>query len=264
MPILTINNIPIYYEQHGTDGDDLILIGGLTSDHQVWKSTLRYFSAHFRVLIFDNRGAGQSGTPDFPYTTELMATDALQLMDALKISRAHIIGHSMGGCIAQQMALIAPDKINKMIIMCSRAKPSAFGAMVLLMRKKLQSLGITDDVLAEYMMPFLFSEAFLKNTLHLKGFIQWTMRNPHPQTAAGFSNQLQAVLNHNVFEKLNMIEAETLVIAGDEDLLMPVRDAKIIAESLKNCHFISIPHCAHMPHVEKSKEFVDAVLGFIQ
>src|SRR3990167_9486363 len=117
MPKITANNISMHYEQHGT-GDDLVLIGGLTSDHQVWKSALRILSQYFRVLIFDNRGAGQTDTPDLPYTTELMAKDTLALMTALNIPRAHIVGHSLGGCIAQQMALIAPDKVKKLVIAC--------------------------------------------------------------------------------------------------------------------------------------------------
>src|SRR3989338_4873439 len=167
MPIKTINNITIYYEQHG-EGHDLILIGGLTSDHQVWKSTLRLFSKHFRVLIFDNRGAGQSTTPDFPYTMEMMAQDTLQLMDALHISRAHILGHSMGGGIAQQIALMAPEKINKLIIACSRAKPNALANMVFFMREKLQNMGMGNEELAEYVMPFLFGDDFLNNDLLVK------------------------------------------------------------------------------------------------
>jgi pimeloyl-ACP methyl ester carboxylesterase len=262
MPQLTVNNINLYYEQHGS-GDDLVLIGGLTSDHQVWKSTLRHFSKHFRVLIFDNRGAGKSDAPNYPYTTEMMAQDTLQLMDALSISRAHVVGHSMGGCIAQKMALIAPSKINKCVIACARAKPSALANMILSMREKLQKKGMTTDVLAEYVLPFLFSEHFLKNTVQVNGFIQWTLQNPLPQTAIGYQQQLHAVKTHDVSEQLNHITMPTLIIAGEEDILMPLKKMEAISKSLKNSTFISIPNCAHMPHVEAPQEFVDAVLKFL-
>src|SRR3989338_10152352 len=119
MPIITANNINIYYEQHG-EGEDLILIAGLTADHHAWKSILRVLSKQFRVLVLDNRGAGQTDTPDYPYTTEMMANDVLQLMDACGINQAYIIGHSLGGCITQKIACIAPDRIKKMVIACSR------------------------------------------------------------------------------------------------------------------------------------------------
>jgi pimeloyl-ACP methyl ester carboxylesterase len=263
MPITTINNISIYYEQHGEGSDDLILIGGLSSDHQVWKSTLRHFSKQFRILIFDNRGAGRSSTPDYPYTTDMMANDVLQLMDLLEIKRAHVLGHSMGGCIAQQIALLAPERINKMIVACSRAKPNVLANMALTMREKLQAAGMPIEILAEYVMPLLFSETFLQNSCQVKGFIQWTMQNPHPQSALGFSHQLHAVKTHDVSNRLAEIHAPTLVIAGDEDILMPKASAKVFAENIKNSEFVVIPDCAHMPHVEKSREFAEHVMRFL-
>lgn len=262
MPHLTVNNINIYYEQQGS-GKDLVLIGGLTSDHQVWKSTLRLFSKHFRVLIFDNRGAGQSSTPDFPYTMEMMAQDTLQLMDALNISRAHILGHSMGGGIAQQIALMAPERIDQLIIACSRSKPNALANMVFSMREKLQDSGMTNDALAEYVMPFLFGDTFLNNPLLVKGFIQWTLRNPFPQSAIGYKHQLHASSTRDFSAQLHQIETRTLVIAGEEDILMKPKQASMLSKSLKNSSFVTIADCAHMPHVEKSKEFAEVVLRFL-
>lgn len=256
-----IKGIELYYEQQGV-GDDLILIGGLSADHQVWKSTLRLFSPHFRVTIFDNRGAGQSSAPDFPYTTELMAQDVLGLMEALSISRAYIVGHSMGGCITQQLLLMAPDRIKKAVIMCSRAQPSTLANMILSMRSKLQAAAVSEELLAEYVMPFLFSEAFLSVPGQVKGFIQWTMQNAHPQSAAAFNNQFHAVLTHDVSEKLDQITTPTLVIAGEEDILMPYQAAEIVAKTLKNGSFLKISGCAHMPHVEQSALFAKAVLEF--
>lgn len=262
MPQITINDISLHYEQHGA-GEDLVLIGGLGADHQVWKSTLRHFSKHYRVLTFDNRGAGQSSAPDFPYTTEMMANDTLGLMDALHISRAHILGHSMGGRIAQQIALIAPEKVNRLIIACSHAKSSAISSMILSMREKLQEANVSKELLAEYTMPFLFGEAFLKNTAQVKGFIQWTLQNPRPQSAIGYKNQLLAVRAHDVTHQLNQITAPTLIIAGSEDILAPAASLESMSKSIKNSAFKSIADCAHMPHVEKSHEFFNAVLRFL-
>ncbi|MCX7121261.1 MAG: alpha/beta hydrolase [Gammaproteobacteria bacterium] len=263
MPIKIINNIPIYYEQHG-EGEDLVLIGGMTSDHQVWKSAVRLFAPHFRVLIFDNRGAGQSGAPDFPYTMEMMADDTLKLMDALNISRAHIVGHSMGGAIAQQIALTAPDKINKMVLVCSRAKISAIGNMLFSMREKLQAAGMEDDFLAQYVMPFLFSEAFLQNVINVKGFTLWSSQNPYPQTAIGYRNQLHATRTRDFTAQLNLITTPTLVVSGAEDILSPAVYGEEISKRLKNGSFVVIPNCAHMPHAESPKVFFDVVMGFLR
>lgn len=262
MPLQTVNNIQLYYEQHGT-GPDLVLIGGLSSDHQVWKSTLRIFSKHFRVLIFDNRGAGQSSTPDYPYTTEMMAHDVLQLMEKLPISKTHVLGHSMGGRIAQQMTLIAPEKINKCVTVCSPAKSSHLSSMIFSMREKLQDLKLSDELLAEYVMPFLFGEEFLENKILIKGFIQWTLQNEYPQSAIGFKQQLHAVKKHNIEHQLSQIKTPTLVMGGSEDILAPIAALEKLSKSLKNSTFVTIPGCAHMPHVEKSREFAEIVLNFL-
>lgn len=263
MPIQTVNNIHIYYEQHG-EGPDLVLIGGLSSDHQVWKSTLRLLSKYFRVLIFDNRGAGRSDTPDYPYTTEMMAQDTLQLMAILNIKRAHVLGHSMGGRIAQKMALIAPENIHKCVIACSPARSNHVSSMIFAMREKLQNLGMSNEILAEYVMPFLFGEDFLKNQMLIKGFIQWTLQNEFPQSAIGYKQQLHAVKNHDAHDQFIHTEIPTLIIAGHEDILAPIASLEKLSTCLKNSTFISIPHCAHMPHVEKSREFVEIVLKFLQ
>lgn len=262
MPHLTANNINIYYEQHG-HGPDLVLIGGLTSDHQIWKSTVRLLSPHFRMLIFDNRGAGQTDTPKDPYTLEMMATDTLQLMDALHIKKAHIMGHSMGGAIAQQIALANLDRINKLILVCSRSKISAIGSMIFTMREKLQDASFDDIFLAEYVMPFLFGESFLKNKTNVKGFAHWTSQNPFPQTPTGYKNQLHAAMGRDFTHQLHKITVPTLTIAGAEDILAPPHYVESIQKLLKNGTFASIPDCAHMPHVEKSKELVEIVLNFL-
>ena len=262
MPIKTINDIPLYYEQHGA-GQDLILIGGLTSDHQVWKSSVRLLSAHFRVLIFDNRGAGQSGAPDYPYTIEMMAKDTVDLMDSLNIKQAHMVGHSMGGAIAQQIALSRPEKINKLALVCTRAKISAIGTMLFSMREQLQSMGMDDAFLANYVMPFLFSETFLQNKMNVTGFAHWTSKNPHPQTAIGYKNQLHASRSRDFTEELAKITLPSLVIAGTEDILVPLSYAKTFSDSLPNSQFVAISGCAHMPHVEKSREFLDILIPFL-
>lgn len=261
MPFQTANQIKIYYEQHGS-GDDLILIGGLTSDHNVWKSVVRLLEPHFRVLIFDNRGAGETDAPDYPYTLEMMAQDTLQLMDALKIKRAHILGHSMGGGIAQQIAVSAPERIHKLILACTTAKFSARTNMIFNMRETLENLKMNKSFLAEYVMPFLFSESFLSNAVMVKGFIQWAEHNPHPQSAAGYRHQLHASSQRDFTNELKKINAETLVITGEEDIIAVSQQTYLLSQLIKNSVLEIIPECAHMPHIEKTREFSDILLRF--
>ena len=263
MPHIHVNNIDIYYEAHG-EGEPLILIGGLTADHNVWKGPLRVFSKQYRVIIFDNRGAGQSSAPDYPYSTKMMADDTVALMNYLNIDSASIIGHSMGGCIAQQIAIHYPEKINKLVIACSRARPSKLADMALSMRAKLMDMNVDELTLTEYMMPFLFSEYFLKQLTNVKGFLQWSMQNPHPQTPTGFKQQLHAVITHDITQEIHAINTPTLIISGEEDCLMPPRMGEHFANELSNAKFVLIEKSGHMPHVEQSKVFTEETLSFLR
>jgi pimeloyl-ACP methyl ester carboxylesterase len=115
MPRAKIGDIEIYYEVHG-QGPTLIMILGLGQDIPTWHFQIPEFSKHFRVVVFDNRDSGRSSQCSDPYTTADMAQDTLGLMDYLHIERAHVLGTSMGGMIAQQVALLAPERIASLVL----------------------------------------------------------------------------------------------------------------------------------------------------
>lgn len=263
MPFTQVNDITVYYEQHGAGTENLVLIGGLGADHNVWKSIIRMLSPYFRIVIFDARGSGQSTTTEQPYTTELMASDVVALMDALKIDKAHMIGHSMGGCVAQQIAIKFPSRLNRLVLACSRAEPSVIANQIMAMRCKLADQGLDSHLLTEYTLPFLFSQQFLKSDITVKGFIQWSIQNPFPQSLLGFKNQLNAVKMHNIMSYLSDFNAPTLVMAGEDDLLMPAKNAKAFAQLIPNGTYHEVKGSAHMPHVEHPKEFAQVALHFL-
>src|SRR5579883_3264799 len=107
MPTVSANNITIYYEIHGA-GEPVTLIAGLNSDHTLYRGILPHLAARYQVILFDNRGVGQTDKPDIPYTIEMMAADTAGLLQVLGIERAHILGTSMGGRIAVALALQHP------------------------------------------------------------------------------------------------------------------------------------------------------------
>lgn len=118
MPEARVGDIQIYYEQYGK-GEPLIMILGLGQDIATWGFQISQLSEYLNLIVFDNRDAGRSCRCTKGYTTEDMAQDAVGIMDHLEIKRAHILGTSLGGMIAQQMALISPEKIGKMILASS-------------------------------------------------------------------------------------------------------------------------------------------------
>ena len=126
MPHASVNGIRLYYEEHGTaDGDPLLLIPGTGSHSGSWAVLLPAL-ARFRVIALDNRGAGRSDVPPGPYTTRLMADDAAALLAHLGIARTHVIGRSMGGMIAQEPALAYPERVARLVLFATWARPYAY------------------------------------------------------------------------------------------------------------------------------------------
>ena len=116
MAVIQANGLKFYYEIHGQGPQTLLLLAGLTRDSRCWQWVSPGLSKHFRVVCIDNRCAGQSDQPDEPFTIADMAEDVYQVMQGLDIAHAHVLGHSMGGFIAQQLAVTHPEVINKLIL----------------------------------------------------------------------------------------------------------------------------------------------------
>src|SRR4030042_6341962 len=120
MPIATANGIQINYKVEG-QGDPLVMIMGLGSPRGGWSSQAPFFKKYFQVVIFDNRGVGKSEKPEGPYSTRMMADDAIKLMDHLGIKKARVLGASMGGMIAQELAINYPERVSKLVLACTFA-----------------------------------------------------------------------------------------------------------------------------------------------
>src|SRR5919204_2765547 len=125
MPKVLVNGINLHYIEAGR-GDPLLLIMGFGGDHLAWAFQTPVFAQSHRVIAFDNRGVGQSDVPDVPYTTRMMADDAAGLLDALGIERAHVIGVSIGGMIAQELALNHPRRVRSLQLHCTYARPDRY------------------------------------------------------------------------------------------------------------------------------------------
>ena len=125
MPKVRVGDIEMHYVEAGA-GAPLVLIMGFSGDYTAWGLQIRAFAERHRVIAFDNRGTGQTDTPDAPYTTRMMADDTAGLLDALGIDRAHLIGISMGGMIAQELALAYPERVSSLHLGCSLARPDAY------------------------------------------------------------------------------------------------------------------------------------------
>src|SRR5207244_8092823 len=124
MATATVDSIELYYEEHGR-GDPLLLIMGLAADSTAWMFQVPDFAERYRTIVFDNRGVGRSSKPRGPYTIHEMADDAAGLLDVIGIERAHVVGVSMGGMIAQELALRHPERVRGLVLGCTYPEPDA-------------------------------------------------------------------------------------------------------------------------------------------
>ncbi|HYR96314.1 MAG TPA: alpha/beta hydrolase [Candidatus Binatus sp.] len=124
MSVAKVDSIDLYYEEHGS-GDPLLLIMGLAADSTAWMFQVPDFAKRYRTIVFDNRGVGRSSKPPGPYTIHQMADDAAALLETLGVQRAHVVGVSMGGMIAQELALRHPARVRGLVLSCTYPEPDA-------------------------------------------------------------------------------------------------------------------------------------------
>jgi 3-oxoadipate enol-lactonase len=262
MAIAEVNGQRLYYEVHG-DGEPLLCVAGLTCDTLVWIPQVQAFAAAHRTVIFDNRDAGQSSMAEGDYEIADMARDALALADELELDTFHLLGVSMGGAIAQEMAIQAPQRVRTFTIAVS------FGAGGAYSRRVAEVWGarveqISREQHIDELMLMNHSEAFYDHP-EMVEFIRTAMlNNPYPQPPDAFKRQLGACARHDARPGLATLTMPAHVIGGEYDILVPVWKSKEIASLIPGSTLTVLPGAPHGLSVERAEEFNSAVLGFIR
>ncbi|MBI4237593.1 MAG: alpha/beta fold hydrolase [Deltaproteobacteria bacterium] len=264
MPTLTTpQDLTLYYEQRGR-GPDLLLIGGLSADCSVWSFVVDALAENFRVTTFDNRGVGQSDAPAGPYTLQMMADDTLALLDALQIPRTRVVGHSMGGAILQLLCLEHPDRVARAVICASAARVPLPSQQHVESVAQLREAGIAPELLALVTMPWIFGEAFLQDDARVVLARAALLGNPRPQSIAAFRAQVAACIGTDLRRRLAAIHTPTLILAGREDILTPVRCSEELHRGIREAQLTILDDCAHMVQVEQPERFVALVTDFLR
>jgi 3-oxoadipate enol-lactonase len=262
MPYTDAPGFRMYFEEHGS-GFPLLLINGLGSDNLEWLHQLAAFEARFRVVVFDNRGTGKTDVPPGPYTTAEMADDAASLLRSLGISRAHVLGVSLGGMIAQEVALRHPDLVDRLVLGCTgpggelsvRLPPEAMAAFAL-------AKGEDPEAELRRMLPFLYSDACIRDCPEeIDAFVRRRLDHPTPQE--GYQAQLSAVVTHDASTRLEKIRARTLVITGDADRLVHWENSLRIAGRIPGATMVVLPGAPHRLFAETADAFNLEVLRFL-
>jgi len=260
MAIAKLNDIEIYYEIYGK-GQPLVLISGYTCDHAFWNGMLGKLAQHFQVLVFDNRAIGRSKDAGKPFTVETMAKDTINLIEHLKLNKPIIVGQSMGGAIAQMVALQFLDKISQLVILNSVEKFNTVAMMALESLLNLRKTNIPFDLLIETTLPWVFSKDYLTVQEYILAFKDAVKNNPAPQSIADQERQLQALKSFDSRLWIKKINIPSLVLAANEDIISPIAECQQLADNL-NAKLIEIPG-GHASPVEQSERLNQAILSFL-
>jgi pimeloyl-ACP methyl ester carboxylesterase len=263
MPTARIHDIDLYYEVSGT-GDPLLLIRGLGSNADHWYCQIPAFSKHFKVITFDHRGIARSGFSNASLTMALMTGDVIGLLDFLKISRAHIFGISMGGMIAQQMAISYPQRIGGLVLGCTHCggnrvvRTSNAGSTI-----KPEQLYSDASGAAKKALNTLFADATItKNPAIFSRYLETSAK--YPPDPEILKQQREAIHAHDAWEDLPHIQSPTLILTGDQDRLVPVDNAKLLRQRIPNSSLEIVNGGGHQFMIEQPDITNKIVVNFLK
>jgi 3-oxoadipate enol-lactonase len=262
MPFVDANGQRLYYEVQG-EGEPLLMVMGLGADHLAWALQVGPLAEHFRVITFDNRDCGQSSYAAGPYEITDMAADTIALADALELDSFHLVGASMGGCIAQEIALGWADRVRTLTLAITFAGAGAWGRK----HGRLIAADVYHRSYEEHidnMMLLCFSEKLFDETERVTFLRQQMLANPHPQRPEGFARQAEATGRHEARERLPSLSMPVHVIGAEHDYLVPVWKSRELADLIPGATLTVIEGATHGLNVERAEDFNAAMLDFLR
>lgn len=274
MPTATIRDVELYYEEHG-NGIPLLCIMGFATDSNGWLLQVPAFAERYRTIVFDNRGVGRSAKPTGPYTIHEMADDAAGLLDHLDIDRAHVLGLSMGGMIAQELVLRHPHRVSGLVLAATFPEPDVAteeqrkilftqmgGSITEAGEMRIDFTAMHPMLFFQNMLPLVFSPAFIQNELPkllqlFSGSLQFGF------SIEAIMGQMQAIMAHKATDRLAQIKAPTLVLTGDADRLISPANSDVLAERIPGSTLARLPGGTHGFNFEMPDAFNRAVLDFL-
>ena len=255
----------LFYETHGT-GEPLILISGFASGAWLWFQQIEDLSKHFQIITFDPRGISHSKlNENETVTISQISDDVAKLLDKLKIEKASILGTSFGGFVAQDFALRYPEKLNKLILVCTsfggknHVLPSNFEVLTAFIST--ENLNSAERI-RKFMIP-AFTKDFVANNFEI---VEKTceLREQNKVPEAVYLQQLQAATTFDSEAKVSNITAETLIVTGDNDQVVPMQNSVNLANLIPNAKLEIVENCGHLFFIEQAEKFNEIVRKFLK
>ncbi len=262
MPKIVVNGRSFFYKAAGHEGSPLVFLSGLGGDHRAFSRFQHYFESKFRVLTFDVRDIGQSDRSFDPYTTADMADDVAGWLEQVVAAPAHVVGHSLGGLVAQELALRHPRFVRSLVLVSTHCAADPWRKAVIeswvILRRELPIGPFTRAVL-----PWLVAAPFYRQPAQVDGLIHFAERNPWPQDPDAFARQAGAAVRHDTREKLDLIRSPCLVLGGASDIVNPRAPAAELAMGLPDAQSVVLSDVGHLPHIEDPLRFRQTIEQFL-
>jgi 3-oxoadipate enol-lactonase len=260
MPKIEANGINLYYELHGPEnGEVIVLSNGIMMSTAAWFFQTRSLQKHMRVLLYDCRGMLQSDRPEGPYSMEQHADDLAALLKALKIPSAHIAGISYGSEVSMAFAIKYPEMTRSLVV--------------------IDGVSVIDPILKAHSLPWLIAaerkdaELLLRTSVALNYSNAYIGANqaaidasvPHFATLdfKAFENLMHAFYNLDLTEALSTIQAPTLIIVGEDDVIKGRKYSKIIADQIKHAEYVIVPDSGHVLCLDKPETLNTLLIGWV-
>jgi 3-oxoadipate enol-lactonase len=262
MPFARVNDIDLHYKLEGDGTETIVLINGLADDLESWFAQMDDFlSAGYRVLRIDNRGIGASSKPAGPYSSRMLADDAKALVDSLGVTDFHLMGVSMGGMIAQEYALAYPGDLRSATYACTYAAPGPFCSRMFAMWAEMAPVLGVPFVMRDVTL-WAFTVPFFEDRPGDLDEFETAMRYMD-QPVHAYLAQLAVIQNHDTSDRLSQITTPSLVLAGEEDILIPVALSRRIHDGIGGSQWTTTKG-GHACVWEHPAEFNQRFLNFIR
>jgi aminoacrylate hydrolase len=260
MPIAQVDDGELYYETHG-EGPPLMLVAGLGGVGSYWTPQIEAFSRHFTVIVHDHRGTGRSSRSRIAYSLEQMARDTLQLMDALEIERAHLVGHSTGASIGQILGMDHPGRMGRIVMASGWTKADGFFRRCFEVRRELL-LKSGPEAYVRATPIFLHPSWWIRDNIDALEAAEADVYGADPDVEI-MNSRIDALLAFDVADRLGEIDAEVLVLGVRNDHLTPAYYSEELARRIKGARLEIMEDGGHAASQTMPEAFNRIVLDFL-
>jgi 3-oxoadipate enol-lactonase len=264
LPKITIKDLKIHWESYG-EKEPLLLISGVSGGTWTWEENIEAWSPHFRVIVFDNIGAGQSSKPNRPYTIEEMADHAARVLDAAGVKQAGVLGLSMGGMIAQELVLRHPNRIHRLVLGCTHCGGSnRIPPHPNVIQRFADNKDLSPEEIIDKNLELLVTPQFLRSgSAALLRYKERQLKAPF-QPDYALKRQLGAIAGFDACERIDNIKVPTLILTAELDMLVPPENGRLLSSHIPNAVEKSFANAGHLICLECAQDFNETIMNFFR